>query len=107
MAGGAASAAIEIGIAGYVSEKVPLEARAPTMAGLNAITGARGLAVPFLTSVLVQAHVLDVTAALLACAVATGVGCVIYARAGTAPAAEPRRAPLPVPSALPKAVISG
>ena len=51
---GAASAAIDVGIASIVSDQTPLASRAAAMAGWNAITGARGIAAAFLMSALLQ-----------------------------------------------------
>jgi MFS family permease len=85
--GGAASAAIEVGIAAVVSETLPLEVRPAAMAGWNAVTGARGLCVPFVTTLLVELRVVDLTVALLLCAAATAVGCGLYLRTRSAVAA--------------------
>ena len=57
------------------------------MAGWNAITGARGIVAAFLMSALLQVGLVDVTTGLLLCGVSTGIGVVLYARAGMAPAA--------------------
>ena len=48
--------------------------RAKVAAGLNALTGARGLIAPFLGTLLVQAGILSVTAALLLCGARHGRG---------------------------------
>jgi hypothetical protein len=77
---GLANAAIDLGITALVGEETPLEERAATMAGWNAIMGVRGLTVPFVASGLVQLGLLQVTPALLACAAATGIGAALYAR---------------------------
>ncbi len=95
LAAGAASASIDVGIAAVVSDHTPLQSRAAAMAGWNAITGARGIVAAFLMSALLQAGIVDVTAGLLLCAVATGIGVVLYARAGM-PAATPA-APIAIP----------
>jgi MFS family permease len=105
VAGGAASASIDVGIAAVVSDHTPLASRAAAMAGWNAITGARGIAAAFLMSALLQAGVVDVTGGLLLCALSTGIGVVLYVRAGrdvagsvSAPTLEPShvvRAPDP------------
>jgi len=84
LAAGAASASIDVGIAAVVSDHTPLASRAAAMAGWNAITGARGIAAAFLMSALLQAGIVDVTVGLLLCAVATGIGVVLYGRASTA-----------------------
>ncbi len=77
---GAASAAIDVGIASIVSDETPLASRAAAMAGWNAITGARGIAAAFLMSVLLQLGVVNVTSGLLLCAVSSAVGVVMFAR---------------------------
>jgi MFS family permease len=77
---GAASAAIDVGIASVVSDQTPLASRAAAMAGWNAITGARGIAAAFLMSALLQLGIVDVTSGLLVCAVSSAVGVVMFAR---------------------------
>jgi MFS family permease len=77
---GAASAAIDVGIASVVSDQTPLASRAAAMAGWNAITGARGIAAAFLMSALLQLGIVDVTSGLLVCAVSSAVGVVLFAR---------------------------
>jgi hypothetical protein len=52
------------------------------MAGWNAITGARGIAAAFLMSALLQLGLVDVRTGLLLCAVTSGVGVLLFARAG-------------------------
>ena len=79
-AAGIASASIDLGIATFISERTPPDQRAPASAGLNAITGARGIAAPFVMSGLVQAGVLDVTSGLALCAAVSVVGVGLYAR---------------------------
>jgi hypothetical protein len=64
-----------------------MSARAAAMAGWNALTGARGIVAAFLMSALLQVGLVDVTTGLLLCGVSTGIGVVLYARAGMAPAA--------------------
>ncbi|MBI3747545.1 MAG: MFS transporter [Chloroflexi bacterium] len=75
---GTANSSIEIGVAGVISAETPLATRAAAMSGWNAITGARGLVAPFLMSGLVQVGLLSVTAALLLCAVASGLGVALF-----------------------------
>ena len=77
---GAASAAIDVGIASVVSDQTPLASRAAAMAGWNAITGARGIAAAFLMSALLQLGIVDVTSGLLVCAVSSAIGVVMFAR---------------------------
>ncbi|MFL5755954.1 MAG: MFS transporter [Chloroflexota bacterium] len=84
---GAGSASIDVGIAAAVSDHTTIESRAAAMAGWNAITGARGIAAAFTMSVLLQLGVVDVTSGLLLCAVVTGIGVALYARASLDPAA--------------------
>jgi MFS family permease len=102
---GAASAAIDVGIASVVSDQTPLASRAAAMAGWNAITGARGIAAAFLMSALLQLGIVDVTSGLLVCAVSSAIGVVMFARVNPnarVPAAEPAPEPasrkLPAPS---------
>ena len=80
VAGGAAGASIDVGLASVVSDQTTLSSRAAAMAGLNALTGARGIGAAFLMSVLLQAGVVTVTSGLLLCSVATGIGVILYAR---------------------------
>ena len=61
------------------------------MAGWNALTGARGIVAAFLMSALLQLGVVDVTSGLLLCAVTSGVGVVLFARAGRPAAAADAR----------------
>jgi MFS family permease len=77
---GIASAAIDLGINTSLSDETTLETRAGALAGWNTVTGARGLAAPFVAGGLVQLGVLDVTAALLACAVVATIGVVLFVR---------------------------
>jgi hypothetical protein len=62
------------------------------MAGWNSLTGARGIVAAFLMSVLIQLHLLDLTAALALCAAVSAIGVAIFVRAG-------RRAANAVPEA--------
>jgi MFS family permease len=75
---GLANAAMEMGWPNMLADHTSLADRAKVAAGLNALTGARGLIAPFLGSVLVQAGILDVTTTLVLCGVATGVGALLY-----------------------------
>jgi DHA1 family inner membrane transport protein len=79
---GIGSASIDVGIAAAVSDQTPLASRAAAMAGWNAITGARGIAAAFLMSALLQLGVVDVRTGLLLCAATSGVGVLLFARAG-------------------------
>jgi MFS family permease len=85
---GLANAAMEMGWPGMLADHTTLDERAKVAAGLNALTGARGLVAPFLGSLLVQAGILDVTTTVLLCAGATGVGALLYL--GMTPAGDPR-----------------
>ena len=98
IAGGIGGASIDVGIAAAVSDQTPLAARAAAMAGWNALTGARGIAAAFLMSALLQLGVVDVRTGLLLCAATSGVGVLLFARAG-------RMLPTPVvsPAAAPAA----
>jgi MFS family permease len=85
---GAASASIDVGIAAAVSDHTTIESRAAAMAGWNAITGARGIVAAFTMSIALQVGLVNVTTGLLLCAVVTGIGVVLYARASLDPVAD-------------------
>ncbi len=85
---GLANAAMETGWPSLVAEHTSLADRAKAVAGLNALTGARGLVAPFVAPLLVQAGILGVEAALLLCAVATALGALLYS--GMRPSGEVR-----------------
>ena len=103
VAAGAAGASIDVGLAAVISDQTSLTSRSAAMAGLNAMTGARGIGAAFLMSVLLQLGVVDVTSGLLLCSVATGIGVILYARTNaTAPVAVGR----PI-AATPAAVQAG
>jgi MFS family permease len=96
---GAASAAVDVGIASIVSDQTPLASRAAAMAGWNAITGARGIAAAFLMSALLQLGIVNVTSGLLLCAIVSAVGVVLFARVRvTAPEFDPVPALRSVPA---------
>jgi DHA1 family inner membrane transport protein len=82
LAAGTGSASIDVGIAAAVSDQTPLTSRAAAMAGWNAITGARGIVAAFLMSILLQIGLIDVTVALLGCAVTSAVGVGLFVQAG-------------------------
>ena len=63
------------------------------MAGWNALTGARGIVAAFLMSALLQLRVIDVTDGLLVCAATSGLGVVLFARAGSASRGSEARQP--------------
>jgi MFS family permease len=88
VAAGAGSASIDVGIASAVSNHTTLETRSAAMAGWNALTGARGIVAAFAMSVLLQLGIVDVTVGLLLCAVVSGIGALLYARAADAVSAE-------------------
>jgi MFS family permease len=77
---GIANAATDMGLASVISEQVPQEERGAAVAGLNALTGARGMIAPFVAAAAIQAGWLDLTQALLVCAGMTGIGTVMYLR---------------------------
>jgi len=77
---GVAGAAIDLGINMTLSDETTLETRAMSLAGWNTVTGARGLAAPFVAGGLVQFGVLDVTSALVLCAVVAASGVVLFTR---------------------------
>jgi MFS family permease len=80
IAAGVASAAIDLGINMSLSDETKLETRAMSLAGWNTVTGARGLAAPFVAGGLVQFGILDVTGALVLCAVVAATGVVMFMR---------------------------
>ena len=85
---GLANSAMEMGWPNMLADHTSLADRAKVAAGLNALTGARGLVAPFVGSLLVQAGILSVTAAILLCGVATAVGALLYL--GMRPSGDPR-----------------
>jgi MFS family permease len=78
---GVASGAIDLGIYAAVSDETPMATRAAAMAGWNAITGARGIGAAFAMSLLLRAHLVDVTGALVLCAGTSAVGAGLFLRA--------------------------
>ncbi len=92
---GVANAATDMGLASVISEQVPQEERGAAVAGLNALTGARGMFAPFVASVVVQAGILTVTQALLLCAATTGIGTLMYLRLTPSGATRPWRSLVP------------
>jgi MFS family permease len=80
VAAGIAGAAIDLGINTTISDETSLHERASALAGWNTVTGARGLAAPFVAGGLVQLGVLDVTSALVLCVAVAAVGVVMFAR---------------------------
>jgi hypothetical protein len=86
---GTANSSIDVGIAAIVSRQTPLASRAAALAGLNAITGARGIAAAFVMSALLSLGLVSVTSALLLCAISAAIGVVMFARvAPSSPATE-------------------
>ena len=81
VAAGIASASIDVGIAGVISDQTTLAARAAATAGWNAVTGARGIVTAFAMSALLQVGLVDVTGGLLLCAVTSTIGVALFARA--------------------------
>ena len=69
IAGGAAGASIDVGWAAIVSDHTSMASRSAAVAGMNAITGARGIVAAFAMSALLQLGILDVTSGLLVCTV--------------------------------------
>ncbi len=90
---GLSNAAIDLGLQAVMMRHAPSEDRAAVMAGLNSLTGARGIAAPFVGSILVQVGLLTVSQALFLCAVAVGIGTVLFARMGTV-STEPALRPI-------------
>lgn len=100
---GATNAAVDVGLSSFISAETSIEARAAAQAGWNAITGARGIGAAFLGSGLVSLGLVDVTGALLLCAVSAAVGAYLFftvrpSSAAVAPRLEP--APAAVELAL-------
>jgi MFS family permease len=99
VAAGIASAGIDVGLTATMTAHAPMRSRSAAYAGLNAITGARGIAAAFLMSALLQLGLVDVTSGLLLCAASSVAGVVLYRRAAAA-AVAPLSAPAadgPVP----------
>ena len=92
---GVANAATDMGLASVISEQVPQEERGAAVAGLNALTGARGMVAPFAAAAAIQAGWLDLTQALLVCAGMTGIGTVMYLRLTPSGAPRPWRSMVP------------
>lgn len=88
---GVASASTDLGIAAVISEQVPQQERGAAVAGFNGLTGARGMIAPFVASLVVQFGLLDVSQALVLCAVTTGIGAVMYFRLSREGAPRPWR----------------
>jgi MFS family permease len=95
---GIGGAAIDLGISTAISEQTPMSARAAAMAGWNALTGARGLVAPFIAAALVQGSFVDVTTAMLGCALVSAVGVVLYLTARPKPAGSSREAAADAPA---------
>ncbi len=79
---GIANAAVDIGLPAVMSEESPVDERPAVMAGWNSLTGARGVAAPFIASGLVEAGLVDVTGGLLLCALTSAVGTLLFLRIG-------------------------
>lgn len=101
IATGAANAAIDLGFASVLTEHASLASRAAASAGLNAITGARGIVAAFLMSALLQLGVVDVTSGLVLCALTTAVGVVLYVRIRPSVPIETRAWVVPVADLTP------
>ncbi len=98
---GVANAATDMGLASVISEQVPQEERGAAVSGLNALTGARGMFAPFVASIAVQSGALSLTAALVLCAVATGIGALLFVRLSQSGAPRPWSQLLPAPIVMP------
>ena len=61
-------------------------------------SAARGMIAPFVASIAVQAGILSVTHALVVCAMATGVGALMYVRLSRDGIARPWREVMPQPA---------
>jgi hypothetical protein len=77
---------------------VPQQERGAAVAGFNALTGARGMIAPFVASIVVQMGILDVSQALVLCAVITGIGACMYFRLSREGVSRPWREVLPTPA---------
>jgi len=86
--GGLANAAVDIGIQRSIRDHTTLEARAPAMAGWNAVTGLRGMAAPLVAGTLLGSGLVDAAGGLLLCALVSAAGAVLYFRL---PAGQPDR----------------
>jgi MFS family permease len=87
---GLAIAAAEVAVPLLVVSRASAEQQAPATAGMNALLGVRGMVVPLLAIAPVQAGLADVGTALLACAIASGLGGLVYLHmAATERAARP------------------
>lgn len=89
LAMGVAGSSIDVGIAGVISDNTPLSARAAAMSGWNAVTGARGLVVPFVMSALVQFGFVSLTVGLLLCAMTSAMGVALFWWAARRARADP------------------
>jgi MFS family permease len=103
VAAGAASGAIDVGIAAAVSDQTPMSSRAAAMAGWNALTGARGIIAAFLMSILLQVGLIDVTIGLLACAATSAIGVGMFVRATRSDAAAAAGARVAAPTSAARA----
>lgn len=81
VATGIATAAIDVAFSAAMIEHAPPADRSPATAGLNAVTGARGIVAAFLMSALLQAGLVDVMSGLLLCASTSAIGVLVYIRA--------------------------
>jgi MFS family permease len=81
---GAAGAATDTAIIALLSEKTELAARAPAMAGWNALSGAWGITAPFAMTLLIQTGILDIRSGLMVCAAVSALGIALYLTAGEA-----------------------
>lgn len=75
---GLSGAAMDLGIQGAIGAHSSLTDRAATMAGWNAVTGARGVLAPMVVSSAVQVGLVDVTGALLLCLLPASAGLALY-----------------------------
>lgn len=80
IATGIANAAIDLGFTAVLSEHASIASRPAASAGLNAITGARGIAAAFLMSALLELGILDVTFGLVLCVVTSALGVALFMR---------------------------
>ncbi|HVQ77339.1 MAG TPA: MFS transporter, partial [Candidatus Binatia bacterium] len=75
---GLAVAAAEVAVPLLVVSRTASDEQAPATAGMNALLGLRGIFVPLVAIVPVQAGLTDVRATLVVCAVVSGLGMLVY-----------------------------
>lgn len=93
---GLAVAAAEVAVPLLVVDRTESRQQAPATAGMNALLGLRGIFVPLVAILPVQTGLADVSTTLLACALVSGLGALVYvAMAATDGAGQPAWLPGP------------